>query len=63
MGILYSCNRQVRDYDPEGTFVRLWVPELRGLTAPQVPRSSPAHHEKSSSLFIFVYLDPRSTLI
>lgn len=27
---------QARDYDPEGAFTRLWVPEVEQLTAAQV---------------------------
>ncbi|MCS7296831.1 MAG: DASH family cryptochrome [Bacteroidia bacterium] len=33
--------RQAKLYDPEGSFIRLWVPELRSLSAPRVYMPEP----------------------
>jgi deoxyribodipyrimidine photo-lyase len=35
---LYDPRKQVRDHDPEGEWIRRWVPELEGLPAEHLPR-------------------------
>ena len=35
---LYNPRKQVRDQDPEGEWIRRWVPELEGLPAAHLPR-------------------------
>ncbi|MDO4264009.1 MAG: uracil-DNA glycosylase, partial [Deinococcus sp.] len=35
---IYSPTRQAREQDPEGEFIRRWVPELEGVPAPHIWR-------------------------
>ncbi|MCX7606396.1 MAG: DASH family cryptochrome [Bacteroidia bacterium] len=37
--------RQAKLYDPEGHFIRQWVPELRGVSAPRVYMPDPGYRE------------------
>ena len=51
---IYNPIKQVRDNDPDGTFIKRYVPELRPLAAEHLarPEKTPVHIQESSDVVI-----------
>ncbi|WP_166377436.1 FAD-binding domain-containing protein [Halorubrum sp. BOL3-1] len=51
---IYNPRKQVRDNDPDGTFIKKWVPELSGLPAEHLdrPEKTPLHIQADAGVSI-----------
>ncbi|KAE8212898.1 hypothetical protein CF327_g3495 [Tilletia walkeri] len=55
----FNIIKQSKTYDPEGEYIKLWVPELRGLTSPVIHH--PWTHPREAAKFAGTY--PNKPLI
>lgn len=55
---IYSPIKQSHDQDPDGVFIREWVPELRALEAREIHEPSAIEHASRGGLFDHVRIAP-----
>jgi deoxyribodipyrimidine photo-lyase len=54
---MYDPTKQLRDWDPEGTFVRQWVPELANLSTPLLRAPSSMSRSEQQSFGVWIGKD------